>query len=126
MNNYTDGELHDINEQLAEREEVQYICYGKEEGQSGSPHLQGYLQLKDRKRLNKMLNFLETKGFTGRVSAPNQIEVLGTTALSNKEKREFKNPQGQWEADLKKGSSFLLQQTLQELGVKVAKKGEQV
>ena len=105
---------------------MQYICYGKEEGQSGSPHLQGYLQLKDRKRLNKMLNFLETKGFTGRVSAPNQIEVLGTTALSNKEKREFKNPQGQWEADLKKGSSFLLQQTLQELGVKVAKKGEQV
>ena len=75
--------------------------------------------------LTKLLNFLETKGFTGRVSAPNQTEVLGTTALSNKEKREFKNPQGQWEAGLKKGSSFLLQQTLEELGVKVVKKGEQ-
>lgn len=80
---------------------------------------------KTERDLTKLLNFLETKGFTGRVSAPNQIEVLGTTVLSNKEKREFKNPRGHWEAGLKKGSSFLLQQTLQELGVKVVKKGEQ-
>jgi len=81
---------------------------------------------KTERDLTKLLNFLETKDFTGRVSAPNQTEVLGgTTALSNREKREFKNPQGQWEAGLKKGSSFLLQQTLEELGVKVVKKGEQ-
>lgn len=119
-NNYTNGELHDINEQLAEREEVQYICYGKEEGESGSP----YLQLKDRKRPNQVVKFSGNKRFhwEGQCSKSNRS---ARDYCFKQQGEEFKNPQGQWEAGLKKGSSFLLQQTLEELGVKVVKKGEQ-
>ena len=46
LNNYTEEEYHDIT-----HGEYQYLSVGKEVGESGTPHLQGFLQLVNRKRL---------------------------------------------------------------------------
>lgn len=55
LNNYTDEEL-----QQATDFECQYHVFGKEVGDSKTPHLQGYIELKSRKSLVslKKINFL--------------------------------------------------------------------
>jgi len=53
LNNYTQLEVVFI-ENLVESnpDDVGYICFGFEEGENGTPHLQGYLELK-KKSMNK-------------------------------------------------------------------------
>lgn len=50
LNNYTADEEKAV-AQLADVDEVKYICYGKEVGANSTPHLQGYLELAKKKRL---------------------------------------------------------------------------
>jgi len=38
--------------------DVTYICFGKEVGESGTPHLQGYLELKAKRRMNGVKELL--------------------------------------------------------------------
>lgn len=47
INNYTPEDI----EQLEKNEYIKYMIIGKEKGEKGTPHLQGYMQLTDKKRL---------------------------------------------------------------------------
>lgn len=52
-NNYTE-EHEDCWEHLAEVDSVQYVAYGREVGESGTPHLQGMIYLKNAKTLTAL------------------------------------------------------------------------
>jgi len=46
LNNYTDEEIFEISTSVFNTtKKIEYICFGKEIGDSGTPHLQGYLEL---------------------------------------------------------------------------------
>lgn len=49
LNNYTEKDIEDINNL-----DVQYLIYGKEVGESGTPHLQGYIELHKKMSFNKV------------------------------------------------------------------------
>ena len=51
LNNYTDDDITRINGLVASEPRVAYVIYGKEVGESGTPHLQGFVSLKQRTRL---------------------------------------------------------------------------
>lgn len=53
LNNYTDEDLAAIN-LVADYHYVAYMVYGFEVGQEGTPHLQGCILLKERRRLTQM------------------------------------------------------------------------
>ena len=53
INNYSDNDF-DLIKGLAERSEVTYVICGRERGVSGTPHLQGYIELERRLRLSKL------------------------------------------------------------------------
>ena len=55
LNNYNDDEVN-----IIRNLPVQYVCYGKEVGESGTPHLQGFLQLghNHRKTLTALKAFI--------------------------------------------------------------------
>lgn len=61
INNYTDGDMERLN-----AIECEYVIYGKETGESGTPHLQGYIEMNDRQSRRQMSTlipraFLETR-----------------------------------------------------------------
>nr|UBJ25945.1 replication-associated protein [Giant panda circovirus 6] len=51
VNNWTPEEWDSITQVLGPT--VKYLCVGKEVGEGGTPHLQGYMELKKRKRLKQ-------------------------------------------------------------------------
>lgn len=51
LNNPTDAEKDDVKKIVDTNEDVTYVIYGREVGQSGTPHLQGYLELSAKLRL---------------------------------------------------------------------------
>lgn len=55
LNNYTEQEEKSIKTLVDNNEDVSYVCYGRELGESGTPHLQGYIELRSRLRGNKVL-----------------------------------------------------------------------
>ncbi|AGS36206.1 replication-associated protein [Circoviridae 9 LDMD-2013] len=57
LNNYTEEEYEQLVE-LAESEDVSYAIYGKETGDSGTPHIQGYIRFARKKRFNGVRRIL--------------------------------------------------------------------
>lgn len=51
LNNYTEEELQDVRRIEESNEDVTYVCFGREVAESGTPHLQGYLEFKQKIRL---------------------------------------------------------------------------
>jgi len=54
LNNYTCTQVEALNRSLDDDAQVRYALYGKEVSDSGTPHLQGYISLKSKKRLGAM------------------------------------------------------------------------
>lgn len=62
LNNYSDSELVNLNT-IHGHEDVSYIVFGKEVGESGTPHLQGYVEFSRRLRLNQVKDLLGSRIF---------------------------------------------------------------
>lgn len=71
MNNYTADDL----DRLGNLEgQVDYLVYGKEVGESGTPHLQGFVSFKTRVRRNTAVNMVGQAHFTVARKVDNAIE----------------------------------------------------
>lgn len=57
LNNYTDAEVTQIRE-ACRGSQISYAVFGKETGESGTPHLQGYLSLARSQRLSFLRRFI--------------------------------------------------------------------
>lgn len=60
LNNYTNDDLHKLND-FSLNELCGYIIYGKETGAEGTPHLQGYVSLTRKSRLNQVRELISTR-----------------------------------------------------------------
>lgn len=74
LNNYTSDEEKRVQEMVETCEDVTYLCYGKEVGESETPHLQGYLELASKLRLGgvKLLPGLSRAHFEPRKGTQDQ------------------------------------------------------
>lgn len=57
LNNYTEDDIERIQQQ-AQSDSTTFVGYGKEVGQSGTPHLQGYIVFEKKKRFNVVRRLL--------------------------------------------------------------------
>jgi hypothetical protein len=51
LNNYTEEEKKLVSDAVEHNEDITYVCFGIEKGETGTPHLQGYMEFKQRIRL---------------------------------------------------------------------------
>jgi len=60
LNNYTDAEVDDLNGSL-DADSIKYAVYGYEVGESGTPHLQGFLSLVKKKRMSAVKSIVNER-----------------------------------------------------------------
>lgn len=61
VNNYSlEDEKH--LQSLVDDQKASYLVYGREVGESGTPHLQGYVEFTQRKRLSRVRNLVSDRG----------------------------------------------------------------
>jgi len=61
LNNYTDADEIKL-DTMFDHGHFNYVCYGREIGESGTPHLQGYVQLKKKLRLPQLRQLIGARG----------------------------------------------------------------
>lgn len=72
VNNYTDEDEHQCWALPWEAKDCRYIVVGKECGESGTPHLQGYIAFKEKKSLKQLQEFFPSAHFEPRKGTPTQ------------------------------------------------------
>lgn len=92
INNYSDEELA-LCRTVVQNTDVSYICFGLEIGESGTPHIQGYLELTKKKRASTVNRLLGNRA---------HLEVAKGSADDNqkytsKTREEDPNPNAIWE-----------------------------
>lgn len=60
LNNYTEEELENISKMVT-AETAEFAVIGKEKGENGTPHLQGFINLKQKKRLSQMKTMIAAR-----------------------------------------------------------------
>lgn len=60
INNYTEEDIEKL-KNAENTENVVYLCYGRERGAEGTPHLQGYISLTQRRTLRWIKNYLSER-----------------------------------------------------------------
>jgi len=71
LNNYTDNDVVRLSD-LFSSNSVDYLIYGKEVGESGTPHLQGYVKFPKKKRIRGVKSIL---GDTCHVESTRNVEA---------------------------------------------------
>lgn len=61
LNNYTDDEVDSLSKGGSDSKSVVYLCFGKEVGDSGTPHLQGFLYTKTVKSFKQVKALLSPR-----------------------------------------------------------------
>lgn len=73
-NNYDDVSL-DVIAIVSQNDAVSYVCYGKEVGENGTPHLQGFISFKRKKRFNAVKALLGARVHLERARAEPSVAV---------------------------------------------------
>ena len=60
INNYVDNDIEKL-ETMYDHGHFSYVVFGREVGENGTPHLQGYVQLKKKMRLNQVKKFISSR-----------------------------------------------------------------
>jgi Putative viral replication protein len=58
LNNYQGSDIERIDSLVGSNERIKYVIYGKEVGESGTPHLQGFVSFVSKVRLNQVKTFI--------------------------------------------------------------------
>jgi len=82
LNNFTDEELKRL-ELAGETNKVSYVVFAKEIGENGTPHLQGYVELHQRKTLNGLKLLLDLERLHVEVAKGNWKQNLEYCSKQN-------------------------------------------
>lgn len=72
LNNYTDDDVNSIQARRLLPDVVRYLCFGKETGAEGTPHLQGYISFCSRHRLGFLRDWIPRAHFEIAKGSPTQ------------------------------------------------------
>jgi len=61
LNNYTADEVDSLVRNCSDRKVVAYLVYGKEVGEEGTPHLQGYIELSSKREFSTVKKLVGTR-----------------------------------------------------------------
>lgn len=83
INNYNDNDMEKL-ETMFQHGHFNYLIFGQEVGFEGTEHLQGYVQLKKKMRLNQVKKFISSRAHL-EVSrgSPTQASVYRLMASTN-------------------------------------------
>lgn len=109
VNNYTPAQVAHIR-LLREREDVIYLCYGYEEGQSGTPHLQGFVSFAKKKR------FHPVKALLACGNSPYIERARGSPKINRDYCRKGTQSHEEWNTQGVEGPNFGIGANFEEFG----------
>lgn len=90
VNNYTAADCIRL-DALSAQDKIDYLVYGKEVGDSGTPHLQGYVVWKNRKTFNSCRDCLPFGAHVERQSDRSTVEEAAAYCRKDGEFKEYVN-----------------------------------